>query len=413
MNTTNKHKGAAQRRWLMGAVTVLALAAVLWAAYRPRPLVVDTATVAVGRFEQVIEEDGRLRLQQRYTVVAPTAAQLQRPTLQVGDAVQAGDVVAQLVPLAPAMIDARTRSVLQERVGSADAALAAAAANVQRLQAALAQATLEAERADQLARDNFIAPSARDQARLAREAAQQALRAGQAQQAVADHALGEARAAQQRVQPVSSVGAQGGTLGSWALTSPVTGRLLKLHKDNAEPVTAGQALLDIGDTAALEAVVDVLSGDAPRIPPGAVVELATGRAQPPLVGRVARVEPQAFTKVSALGIEEQRVNVIVTLDAQPEDVQRLGDGFRVDARISLSAQDGALLVPSAALVRQGEGWQVFVVDAGQARARPVTLKDRHAESAWVQEGLKAGETVILYPGTTIGDGRPVKAAGAH
>lgn len=396
--------GMSQRRWLIGGLAVAALAAVLWAAYRPRPLVVETATVAEGRFEQVIEEDGRLRLQQRYTVTAPTAAQLQRPTLKVGDAVQAGDVVAVLAPSAPSMIDARTRGVLQERVGTADASLAAAVANVKRLQAALAQATLEAERADQLAKDNFIAPSARDQARLGRDAAQQALRAGQAQQAAADHALGEARAALQRAQPGSDAVAQG----LWSLTSPVTGRVLKLHKESAEPVTAGQPLLEIGDTGALEAVVDVLSGDAPRIPPGAVVQLATGRAQPPLAGTVARIEPQAFTKVSALGIEEQRVNVVVALDAKAEDLQRLGDGFRVDARITLSAQDGALLVPSAALVRQGDGWQVFVVEGGNARARTVTLKDRHADSAWVQDGLKAGEKVILYPGSAMADGQPVK-----
>lgn len=396
--------GVSQRRWLIGGLAVAALAAVLWAAYRPRPLVVETATVAEGRFEQVIEEDGRLRLQQRYTVTAPTAAQLQRPTLKVGDAVQAGDVVAVLAPSAPSMIDARTRGVLQERVGSADAALAAAVANVKRLQAALAQATLEAERADQLAKDNFIAPSARDQARLAREAAQQALRAGQAQQAAADHALGEARAALQRAQPGSSAVTQG----LWSLTSPVTGRVLKLHKESAEPVTAGQPLLEIGDTGALEAVVDVLSGDAPRIPPGAAVQLATGRAQPPLAGTVARIEPQAFTKVSALGIEEQRVNVVVALDVKAEDLQRLGDGFRVDARITLSAQDGALLVPSAALVRLGDGWQVFVVEGGKARARTVTFKDRHADSAWVQDGLKAGEKVILYPGSAMADGQPVK-----
>jgi HlyD family secretion protein len=404
MNTTNRNNSGTQRRWLIGGLAVAALAAVLWAAYRPKPLLVETATVTEGRFEQVIEEDGRLRLQQRYTVTAPTAAQLLRPTLKAGDAVQAGDVVAVLAPSAPAMIDERTRRVLEERMGSADAALAAAAANTQRLQAALAQATLEAERAEQLARQNFIAPSALDQSRLAREAAQQALRAGQAQQTAAEHTLREARAALQRAQP-SRDHASGGL---WSLSSPVNGRVLKLHKESAEPVTAGEALLEIGDTRALEAVVDVLSADAPRIPPGAPVQLATGRAQPALAGRVARIEPQAFTRVSALGIEEQRVNVVVALDAPAEALQRLGDGFRVDARITLMAQDGALLAPSAALVRQGNGWQVFVVESGRARARAVTFKDRHADSAWVQTGLKAGETVILYPGSTMGDGQPVR-----
>lgn len=400
MNKSNNT--AAQRRWLIGGLAVAALAAILWAAYRPRPLDVETATVAEGRFEQVIEEDGQLRLQQRYLVTAPTAAQLQRPTLKVGDAVKAGDVVAVLAPAAPGMIDARTRSVLQQRVGSADAAVAAARANVQRAQAALAQATLEAERSAQLAKDNFIAPSARDQSRLAREAAAQALKAAQAEQAAAGHAASEARAALGRAEP------SGAVQGLWSLKSPVSGRVLKLHKDSSEPVQAGAPLLEIGDTGAMEAVIDVLSGDAPRIAAGAAVQLSTGRSQPPLAGQVARVDPVAFTKTSALGIEEQRVNVTVALQAPPEELQKLGDGFRVDARITVAAQDGALLVPSAALVRQGEGWQVFVVEAGKAHARAVSFSDRNADSAWVKDGLKAGETVILYPGTGMEDGQPVR-----
>lgn len=401
MNPSNN--AAAKRRWLIGGLVVAALVAILWAAYRPRPLAVETAAVAEGRFEQVIEEDGQLRLQQRYLVTAPTTAQLQRPTLKVGDGVKAGDVVAVLAPAAPGMIDARTREVLQQRVGSADAAVAAARANVQRAQAALAQATLEAERAAQLAKDNFIAPSARDQSRLAREAAAQALKAAQAEQAAAGHAAGEARAALGRAEP-----AGGAPQGLWSLKSPVNGRVLKLHKDSAESVQAGAPLLEIGDTGAMEAVIDVLSGDAPRIATGAAVQLSTGRNQPPLAGTVSRIDPVAFTKTSALGIEEQRVNVTVALKAPPEELQKLGDGFRVDARITVSAQDGALLVPSAALVRQGEGWQVFVVEAGKARARAVSFSDRNADRAWVKDGLKAGETVILYPGSGMRDGLPVK-----
>ncbi len=400
---TQKTQWTPARRWGVGATALAAVAVLVWAAYRPRPIDVETAPVAEGRFEQVIEEDGQLRLQHRYLVTAPTAAQLQRPTLKVGDVVKAGDVVAVLAPVAPGMIDARTREVLQQRVGSADAAVTAARANVQRAQAALAQATLEAERSAQLAKDNFIAPSARDQSRLAREAASQALKAAQAEQSAAEHAAGEARAALGRAEP--SAAAQG----LWSLRSPVGGRVIQLHKDSSEPVQAGTPLLAIGDTGALEAVVDVLSGDAPRIAAGAAVQLNTGRSQPPLAGRVARVDPVAFTKTSALGIEEQRVNVTVALQASPETLQKLGDGFRVDARITVSAQDGALLVPSAALVRQGEGWQVFVLEAGKARARTVTFSDRNADSAWVKDGLKAGETVVLYPGSAMKDGQPVRS----
>lgn len=409
MNDINKSNGkwTPARKWGVGLAVAAVVAALVWAAYRPRPVTVETGAVTQGRFEQVIEEDGQLRLQQRYVVAAPTAAQLQRPTLKVGDAVKAGDVVAVLAPSAPGMIDARTREVLQQRLGSAEAATQAAAANARRLQAALAQATLDAERSTQLAKENFIAPSARDQSRLARDAAAQALKAAQAEQAAAEHALGEARAALGRAEP-----AGGATQGLWSLKSPVSGRVLKLHKDSAEPVTAGQALLEIGDTGAMEAVIDVLSGDAPRIAAGAAVQLSTGRGQPPLAGTVVRVDPVAFTKVSALGIEEQRVNVTVALKAPAEALQQLGDGFRVDARITVSAQDGALLVPSAALVRDGQAWRVFVVEAGKARARAVTFSDRNADSAWVQGGLKAGETVILYPGSGMTDGQPVRGRAA-
>ena len=181
--------------------------------------------------------------------------------------------------------------------------------------------------------------------------------------------------------------------------------MIKLHLDSAAPVTAGQPLLVVGDTAAVEAVIDVLSGEVQQIAPGAAVGLSLGGTAPAIVGRVARVEPVAFTKVSALGIEEQRVNVIVDL---PAGAPGVGDGFRVDARIVVSSREGALLVPSAALVRDGEGWRVFAVEAGRARARTVTVQARHADSAWVSEGLREGEKVLLYPGSTVRDGQAVR-----
>lgn len=391
------------RRWIIVGLALLAAAALLYAVYRPRPITVEVAPVATGQFEQVIEEDGQLRLKSRYVITAPTLAQLQRPTLKVGDAVRAGDVVARLAPAAPQLIDARTRTVLQQRVGSADAARRASAAQVQRAQTALAQATLEAGRSEQLARQGFIAPAARDQADLTRRSAQQALAAAQAEQGMADFAAAEARAALAQAEPAAGVR----PVGLWEIKSPVNGQVLKLHLDSAAPVTAGLPLLEIGDTAAMEAVIEVLSGEVRQVSPGAAVQLSTGSGAAPLPGTVARVEPVAFTKVSALGIEEQRVNVVVALAAAPADTARLGDGFRVDARITVSSQPDALLVPSAALVRHGVAWRVFVVEGGKARARAVQIHDRNADMAWVKDGLKAGETVLLYPGSTVADGQPV------
>ncbi len=399
------------RRWLIGALLLAAAAVLVVAVYRPRPLLVEVALVATGTFEQAIEEDGRLRLKTRYVITAPTQAALLRPTLKVGDVVKAGDVLAALEPVAPQMIDARTRSVLQQRVGSADAARRAAAAQVQRAQTALAQATLEADRATKLAQENFISPAARDQAALARQAAQQALSAAQAEQGVTDYSVAEARAALARAEPTAAARPSG----RWDIKSPVDGQVLKLYQDSAVTVTAGQPLLDIGNTTAMEAVIDVLSGEVTQIQPGAPVRLSLGSFAPAMQGKVTRVEPVAFTKVSALGIEEQRVNVIVVLESAAAGAQPvaapLGDGFRVDARITVSSQPRALLVPTAALVRDGQQWRVFVVVDGHARARPVQLQDRNADVAWLKEGLREGEAVVLYPGSMVADGQAVKVRG--
>ncbi len=402
MNKTNHNNR--WRRWAPWALGALVATALAFWAFQPRPLLVEVAPVTTGRFEQAIEEEGQLRLKHRYLISAPTLAELARPTLKVGDAVRAGDVVATLTPVAPQMIDARTRLVLQQRVGSADAARRASSAQLQRLDTALAQASLEAERAQKLARDNFIAPSALDQTVLARRSAQQALDAGRAELRASEFALAEAQAALARAEPGAGVRPEG----LWTLKSPVNGQVIKLHLDSAAPVTAGQHLLEIGDTAAVEAVIDVLSSEVQQIGPGAPARLTLTTGAPALPGHVVRIEPVAFTKVSALGIEEQRVNVIVDLDTTVAQPQRLGDGFRVDARITVSSQEGALLVPSAALVRDGTAWRVFVFEGQRAVARAVTLRERNADVAWVGEGVREGERVLLYPGSTITDGQAVK-----
>ena len=406
MNNDQKPQSKSKLRRNLGVgAAVLALAAVVWWVYQPKPLVVEVAQVATGRFEQAIEEDGQLRLKNRYVITAPTQAQLQRPTLKVGDAVNAGEVVAVLQPVSPQMIDARTREMLLQRVGSANAARQAASAQVQRLQTALSQANLEAERTSKLAAEKFVSPSALDQALLAQQAARQALAAGKAEQGAADFALAEAKAALNRSEPT---GGGQAAQGLWSLKSPIMGRVLKLHLESAAPVNPGQALMEIGDVSALEAVIDVLSSEVVTIQPGAAVQLSLGGSAAPLAGRVERIEPVAFTKVSALGIEEQRVNVIVGVEGGAEALQGLGDGYRVEARIITQAQDDALLAPSAALVRDGTAWRVFVVEGGRANARTVTLKDRNADQAWIDGGLKAGESVVLYPGSMVADGQAVK-----
>ena len=395
-------KAISWRRWLLVGAAALLVAGVLAWALRPAPLAVQTAVVARGAFEQVIEEDGVLRLLQRYTVASPTTGELQRPGLRVGDAVAAGEAVLVLRPTAPALIDARTRAVLQQRLGSAQAARAAADAQLGRLQAALAQAQLDVRRQDALAKAQFVSPAAREQAELAQRQAQQAVAAAQAERRVADFALNEARAALSLADGGRTDG------GVWTLRSPVAGRVIAVHHESEGPVAAGQPLLDIGDTERLEAVVDLLSGDAARVPEGAPVTLQVGAGLPTLRAHVARVDPVAFTKVSALGIEEQRVNLHIAFDEPWPARSTLGDGYRVDARIVTLALADALLVPTAALLRANGQWQVYVVDADDhARARSVTPGPRGSEFAVVEAGLQAGERVVLYPGNGVRDGQRV------
>jgi HlyD family secretion protein len=396
------NKPLALRRWLLAGAAVLAVVALLAWALRPAPLPVQTAVVVRGAFEQVIEEDGVLRLLQRYTVASPTAGELQRPGLRVGDAVAAGEAVLVLWPAAPGLIDARTRAVLLQRLGSAQAARAAADAQVARQQAALAQAQLDVRRQDELARAKFVSPAAREQAELAQRQARQAVAAAQAERRVAEFALSEARAALSLADGARSDNAL------WALRSPVAGRVIAVHRESEGPVAAGQPLLDIGDTERLEAVVDLLSGDAARVPEGAPVTLQIATGLPALRAHVARVEPVAFTKVSALGIEEQRVNLRIALDEPWPERRALGEGYRVDARIVTLALPDALLVPTAALLRNNGQWQVFVVDAGnRARALSVTPGPRGNEFTVVEAGLQAGVRVVLYPGNGVREGQRV------
>ncbi len=393
------------RHRLGGAALLVAAAAALAWAFWPRAIEVELAEARLGRFEQTLEEDGRLRAVHRYVISAPVASTLLRPTLKVGDRVEAGQVVAQLVPLPPQMIDARSRSVLQERVGGAEAAHAAARAQLGQAQAAAERAALEARRVDRLAGEQFVSPAAQDEARLGLQIQRRALESAQAQQHQAEHALAEARAALQRAEGRGERGT-----GLWAVTAPVAGRIVRLPHESATAVQPGEPLVDIADTDRLEAVIDVLSSDALRVKVGAPVRLALGSGLPELAGRVERIEPVAFTKVSALGIEEQRVNLIVAPAASPPGT--LGDGYRVDASVSLEAHDDALLVPTGALLRDGSAWSVLVAEGGRARRRPVELAGRNGDWAWLRSGLTPTERVVLYPGASITDGQRIRARGS-
>jgi len=383
----------------LGAVGVLA-----WA-FMPAPVAVETAVVTRGEFRRTIDEDGKTRVRERYIVSAPLAGQLLRVELKPGTPVAAGTVLATLVPSAPTLLDARTERELAERVGAAEAEQQRAGAAVDRARVALEQAKADVARAAKLAGQGFTSKENFERAEREDELKSKDLQLAQFTEDVAKHQVALARAAQSRARQDARGGA---ALQRWPLVSPVAGQVLRVVQESEAVVPLGAPLIEIGDPHDLEAVIDVLTADAASIPEGAMVELDHGGNAKSLIGRVRRIEPAAFTKVSALGVEEQRVNVIVDF-AAPLDWQNLGDAHRVDARILVDKRNDAVMVPLGAVFRNEQGWAVFAVDGTRARLRSVQLGPRSGEQALVEAGLQPGERVIVFPSDAVRDGARVSA----
>lgn len=385
-------------------VATAVIAALLWA-FTPKSVMVETAEVTRGRFEQTIDEDGKTRVRERFVVSAPLAGRVQRITLKAGDAVARGDVLAIMQPAAPPLIDAREERELEARVGAAQAALARARTNVAHARAALAQNRADAVRTQKLAAQGFVAPAQLERDELKATLSAREAEAADFERNAAAHQLEQARAALTR----SRQGWQAGRGERLDIRSPVSGRVLRVVQESEAVVALGAPLLEIGDPTDLELVVDVLSGDALQIAAGQTVKLERQAGSwPALEGRVRKVEPSAFTKVSALGVEEQRVNIVIDLTSPREQWQNLGDAYRVDARIVVFAHSNAVKVPVSALFRDNAQWAVFIADGNTARKRIVETSHRGAREALVDKGLAPGERVIVYPGDAVRDGRGIE-----
>ena len=378
----------------VAAVGVAALAA--WA-LRPQPVAVEIAEVTRGPFEQTVVDDGKTRVRDRYVISAPLAGRVERITLDAGDAVRHGQVVALLTPTAPAFLDARTERELHARIGAAEAQAARARAETQKVLAQRDQANADVQRQAKLAAGGFISATAREQAELALRTADRSVDAARFAQDAAGHDLAQARAALARYKS--------GTPGAkWEVTSPVNGSVLKVTQKSEGAVALGAPLLEVADARSLEAVVDVLSQEAVAIRPGMAARLEIGTGVPPLRALVRLVEPAAFTKVSALGVEEQRVNVVLDFDGPLDRIWTIGDAFRVEAHIITHRVEDAVKVPVGALFREGEGWAVFVADGARAAKRPVKVPRRNGAEAMVEDGLKPGDRVVVYPSDALRDG---------
>lgn len=393
-----------RRNWLLaGGAVAATLAAFVWA-FRSQAVPVQVSGVRTGLFEQTVDEDGKTRVRERYVVSAPLSGRLTRMRLKAGDPVRSGMTVASLSPAAPAMLDARTARELAERANAAQATLAAVRARVGRAEAARDQARADVRRVSKLHAEGFLAVAALEQAELAQRVQAQDLEAARFARDAATHDAAQARAALMRARDGASIVRPGS---SWEIQAPVDGRVLRVLQESETVVSIGTPLLEIADPTDLEVVIDVLSTDGVRIPPGARVALDAG-AGLQLAGWVRCVEPAAFTKVSALGVEEQRVNVIVDLVSSPDRWRSLGDQFRVDARIVILERSDVVLVPVAALFRDGDSWAVFVAAGNRAEKRDVRIGARSQSEAWVESGLSSAERVIVYPSDSVSDGTRVK-----
>jgi len=381
----------------------LALAATIWA-FRPQPVPVEISVVTQGTFVETVDDDGVTRVRERYVVSAPLGGQLLRVGVKAGDRVERDGALAEIVPSAAAMLDPRTRAELSERVGAAEARVQRAEAEIARSRAALAQARVDLERADKLAKSGYVSASARDQAELALQIRQREAESAVFEKHAAEHDLAQARAALARARSFADGHAPGT---EWEIRSPVAGRVLRVLKESETVVAAGTPILEIADPRDLEVLVDVLSTEAVEIAPGAAVMLDAGGGLL-LDGRVRLVEPSAFTKISALGVEEQRVNATIDITSPPEQWQALGDAYRVDARIVVHRREQAVKVPVAALFRDGDSWAVFLDAGGKAQKRRVEISRRGGLEAVVEKGLAPGDRVIVYPGDAVEDGARVE-----
>jgi HlyD family secretion protein len=399
---------ATARRAVLWSVVGVLLATGLVYAFWPRPVAVDFAEVRRGPLVVTVGDEGETRVRDVFVVSAPVAGHIRRIEAEVGDRVIANEtVLAEIEPIDPEFLDPRSQVQAEAAVRAAESALALARAELNEAAADLEFARAELQRARELHRVKTISQRELDEAERAEKTAVAAVERARAALQVRSFELERTRA--QLLSPTETQ--PRGSRERVALRAPVTGRVLRIPNDSARVVAAGDPLLEIGNPQDLEIVVDLLSSDAVKVRDGQRVIVEGWGGPTPLAGRVRRVEPFGFTKVSALGIEEQRVNVIVDLTSPAEESTTLGHGYQVDVRIVLWEDDAVLKVPLTALFRDGDGWAVFAEDDGRARERRVQVGQRTGLEAQIVEGVAEGTNVVLHPGERVVEGVRIQPRG--
>ncbi|MGY6704261.1 efflux RND transporter periplasmic adaptor subunit [Roseinatronobacter sp.] len=392
----------------MGLFAAGVAGALVWA-FWPQPVQVDMASVTRADMRGEILAQGVTRVRAPYAIAAPITGTATRSPVEVGDRVVAGEsVVAILQPSDPALMDARARAQAEAAIAEAQAAVALARTSLRQAETELTHAATQLERGRALAARGTIAQRMLEDIEAAYQSAEQARAAAEQQLELNRATL--LRAEAQLMGPQSTVLANGAP-GECCLRilAPQSGIVLAVSDQSARLVQAGAPLLTIGNLDEMEVELDLLSTDAVQVPPGARAIVERWGGEGTLEARLRRIEPAAFTRVSALGIEEQRVRLRLDLLTPPEGRAGLGEGFRVHLRLILWEDDDILQVPQAALFRHAQGWAVFIDDAGRARLRMVTIGRQAADRAEVLDGLAEGDRVILYPASALQDGAAIAA----
>lgn len=391
------------RRLVLSLFVFLGLALMVWA-FLPRPVDAELGVIDLRTIEVAVEEEGEARIREVFTISANAGGKLHRVSLHAGDEVRANETVVALIgPAAPALLDTRQRAVAEAAAAAAEAAVELAHALLAQAEAALEFKSSEAERAGLLYQKSAISKRELDSTILEQKTARAALDSAHANLTVRERELESARAM------LASDETGGVERCCVNLVAPVSGKVLRVLTENEQIVLPGTSILEIGDPANMEIVVDILSRDAVRVHDSSDAVI-TGWGGPPITARVDRVEPSAVTKVSALGIDEQRVEVILTLTGDVQDRALLGHGFRVIARIVTWRGESVLSIPVGALFRDGSDWATFVLRDGRARVQILDIGERNDAFAQVLAGLERGDKVILHPSDRVADGSRIRSS---
>lgn len=394
---SGKHLLRRMLPWLGGLALLAAVAWGMW----PKPVIVETGVLIRGPLTVRVSEEGKTRVRNRYLVAAPVAGRMQRVPLKPGDPVEAGKtVITTIEPTAAPLLDPRARIQAEAVVSMHQAARKQAAESLEATRSALNLAQAELDRVRSVKHDGTISASDRDRTEAEASIKAAELRAAEFSLQVIDHELAQARAMLER----PDVRAAGDLV---EVKSPVSGLVLGVVQESETIVSPGTRILEIGDPTDIEIEAEILSRDAVGMKPGDPVEIEQWGGDPPLRARVRRIEPAAFTKISALGVEEQRVYVLSDLIDPPDAAKTLGDRYRVEVRVAVWHSDDVLKVPSGALFREGNDWKTYIYQNGKAVLRAIGAGHSDGRFTEVLSGLNAGEKVLLHPPDTVKDGTAV------